>query len=91
MLRFTAAGLRLRLAAAPLRDGNQPNPVLHRVSRCHLTCAAHPIWGLVSKVRHRVESAKHLLRCRETLRGMRTAGVFLDPPLVNLLEQLEAI
>jgi hypothetical protein len=33
---------------------------------------------------------KYWESCRDTLRHMRRAGMFLDPPLVDLLTQLEA-
>jgi negative regulator of sigma E activity len=35
------------------------------------------------------QSEQHWNLCRDTLRRMARAGLFLDPPLVQLLEQLE--
>lgn len=29
------------------------------------------------------------VRCRDVLRGMRGRGMFMDPPIVKLLNQLE--
>jgi len=37
------------------------------------------------------EEREHLVRCREVLRGMRERGMHLDPPIAQLLEQLERL
>lgn len=47
--------------------------------------------GVVNMAGEKEEEDKHLIECMEGLRGMKAKGMFLDPPLVKLLEDLEKV
>ena len=40
---------------------------------------------------HEVEGIQHFFACKQVMVRMREAGMFLDPPLEQLLAQLERL
>jgi tetratricopeptide (TPR) repeat protein len=54
-----------------------------------LAVSYYKLYGVASEAGQQAEAVQHLLRCREVLRGMKARGMHLDPPIAQLLEQLE--
>ena len=56
-----------------------------------LAVSHYKLAGIHRGAGNAAEERAALLRCREVLRGMRAAGMFLDPPIARLLAELEGL
>jgi len=73
-------GVRERLASAdPSNAGWQRD----------LAVSFHKLAGMCEQTHQAAEAAQYWIGCRDVLRGMRRRGLFMDPPIVAVLDQLE--